>query len=116
MKQVWTAALFAAGLAAFGAQAGAEFAQAGDTLHQHDDELLAFAASRIDETFQEAKACGPVGNVFFSIAQHSARWSYVMPRRFTPGRYTVDVQGVDALGNVTAGGSRGIDRIVFNVR
>lgn len=72
--------------------------------------------SGIDETFLKAKQCGATGNVFFSIAQHTQTWSYLMPRRFTPGRYTVDVQAVDELGNVTVGPARGIDRIVFTVR
>ncbi|MCW3039457.1 MAG: hypothetical protein JWM31_1362 [Solirubrobacterales bacterium] len=72
--------------------------------------------SGIDETFLQAPRCGAGGPFFFSIAQHTPTWSYEMPRRFTRGRYTVDVQAVDTLGNVTEGVARGVDRIVFVVQ
>lgn len=72
--------------------------------------------SGIEETFQRARRCGVAGQQFFSIAQSSPKWSYLLPRRPTPGRYTVDVQAVDRLGNPTVTVARGLDRIVFVVR
>ncbi|WP_354701793.1 hypothetical protein DSM112329_02128 [Paraconexibacter sp. AEG42_29] len=71
--------------------------------------------SGIDETFLRSKKCGADGQQLFSIGS-GATWSYLLPRRMTPGRYTLDVQAVDALGNASVVGARGRDRIVFFVR
>ena len=59
-------------------------------------------------------SCGADGLQLFSIGD-SARWVYLLPRRMTPGRSTLDVQAVDKLGNVSAVDARGRDRIVFYV-
>jgi hypothetical protein len=71
--------------------------------------------SGIDETFLRARRCGAQGPQFFSIGPDAA-WSYLLPRRLTRGRYTLDVQVADTLGNVADPGARGRDRIVFTVR
>jgi hypothetical protein len=71
--------------------------------------------SALDDTFLRLKKCGADGPQLFSIG-HSARWSYVLPRRPTPGRYTLDVQAVDKLGNASLPDARGRDRIVFFVK
>lgn len=71
--------------------------------------------SGIEDTFLRARRCGAAGPQFFSIGD-AADWSYVLPRRPTPGRYTLDVQAVDRLGNVSPVGARGRDRVVFRVR
>lgn len=70
--------------------------------------------SGIEETFLRLDTCGADGLQLFSIGS-SARWVYVLPRRMTPGRYTLDVQAVDKLGNLSAVDARGRDRIVFYV-
>lgn len=71
--------------------------------------------SGIEDTFLRLKRCGADGQQLFSIGS-SADWSYLLPRRMTPGRYTLDVQAVDKLGNASVVGARGRDRIVFFVR
>ncbi|UTI63200.1 hypothetical protein NBH00_17760 [Paraconexibacter antarcticus] len=71
--------------------------------------------SGIEETFLRAKKCGANGPQFFSIGK-AAKWSYPLIRRLTRGRYTLDVQVVDTLGNVAGPSDRGRDRIVFTVR
>lgn len=71
--------------------------------------------SALDDTFLRLKRCGSDGLQLFSIGQ-TAHWSYELPRRPTPGRYTLDVSAVDKLGNAAVPASRGRDRIVFFVR
>jgi hypothetical protein len=71
--------------------------------------------SGIEETFLRAKRCGANGPQFFSIGASPA-WSYPLLRRLTRGRYTLDVQAVDTLGNVASPDDRGRDRVVFTVR
>ena len=71
--------------------------------------------SGIEDTFQRAKPCGVRGGQFFSIGARSP-WSFQLPARLTRGRYTLEVQAVDALDNVSAVTARGRDRIVFTVR
>ncbi len=70
--------------------------------------------SGIEDSFQRAKACGAVGPRFFSIGR-SANWSFELPARLTRGRYTLDVEATDTLGNFTTAYKRGRDRIVFTV-
>lgn len=71
--------------------------------------------SGIEETFLRSRSCGADGPQFFSIGA-AAAWSYLLPRRLTPGRYTLDVEVQDKLGNVATPSVRGRDRIVFTVR
>ncbi len=68
----------------------------------------------IEDSFQRLKPCGADRGTFFSIGG-GTRWSWALPARLTRGRYTLDVQAVDALGNVSGPLARGIDRIVFTV-
>jgi hypothetical protein len=71
--------------------------------------------SGIEDSFQRAKPCGAVGPRFFSIGS-AMGWSFELPSRLTRGRYTLDVQVTDALGNASTTFARGRDRIVFTVR
>jgi hypothetical protein len=68
----------------------------------------------IEDRFRRAKPCGAVGPRFFSIGG-SAPWSFELPARLTRGRYTLDVEVTDALGNVSPAFARGRDRVVFTV-
>lgn len=71
--------------------------------------------SAFDDTFLRLNKCGADGLQLFSIG-HTPHWSFVLPRRPTPGRYTLDVSAVDKLGNAAVPAARGRDRIVFFVK
>jgi hypothetical protein len=68
----------------------------------------------IEDEFRRLTPCGAQNGRFFSIGA-GPRWSWALPARLTRGRYTLDVQAVDGLGNVADGIARGRDRVVFTV-
>jgi hypothetical protein len=51
----------------------------------------------------------------FFVVGHEARFSYLLPAALPPGRYVLDVDASDAVGNRTTR-ARGTSRIVFYVR
>lgn len=71
--------------------------------------------SGIEDRFLRADPCGAVGaGRFFSIGD-ARSWSFELPAKLTRGRYTLDVEVTDTLGNFTTTFARGRDRVVFSV-
>jgi hypothetical protein len=70
-----------------------------------------WAYNGITEQFKRARC----GRGSFFVVAHRAAFSYLLPAALAPGRYVLDVDASDSIGNRTTL-ARGTSRIVFYVR
>lgn len=78
---------------------------------RRSDRGRCFAYDGLTERFRRAR-CGE--GSFFTVGA-TPRFSYLLPAALAPGRYVLDVQATDTVGNRTTL-ARGSSRIVFYVR
>jgi hypothetical protein len=71
-----------------------------------------FSGKRL--TFR-AMRCGAANGSWFKVGANGA-WSYLLPKRLSPGRYVVDVNAIDKAYNRDDARRRGSNRVVFIVR